>query len=98
MQRSYEESRAFIDEELIAALFENLPGLLTDDEQEKLRECARLAMEQQSAAAQIGVEAARRHATTETEDRSRREAVGRYYMALLFQRAEAAAVEDMIEH
>jgi hypothetical protein len=97
-QQRFEASRELIDEEMIAALLENLPALLTESEQAQLRECARLAVEQQCRVAEIGVDAARRHSTTDIEECNRREAVGRYFTMMLIHYAETAASENMTEN
>jgi len=97
---SYEqvqEHRSLVREEIVAALLEDLPALLTEGEQAQLRECARLIVEQQTRAAEIGVEAARRVATTDEEEANRREAIGRCLIVFLVQYAQAAASENLIE-
>lgn len=85
-----------LDEERIAAYLANLPALLTEDERAKLSKCARLIVRHQSRVAEVGIEAARRCSTTDAEEVCAREAVGRFFMVLLFRETEAAAVE-MVE-
>jgi hypothetical protein len=91
------QHRALVDEERVAALLENLPELLTSDEQERLRRCARVVVKLQTRAAEIGLEAARRHSTTDVEEFTAREAIGRYFMVLVWQGLDTAANENLIE-
>ncbi len=93
-----EANRARIDEERVAALLEDLPALLTEGEQAKLRECARLAVEQYLKMSEIGLEAARRHSDSESEEMSRREAIARFYVMLTVQFMETAANENLTEN
>jgi hypothetical protein len=100
MQQSNENEQqgAVIDEEVIAALLADLPTLLTEDEQTQLRECADLAAKQNLKMAEIGLVAARRHATTVADEVNRREAIGRFYLMLTFQQMQKEASENLIEN
>jgi len=91
-----EANRALVDEERVAALLADVSQLLTEGEQAQLRECARVAVEQQSTVSEIGLEAASRASTSEVDEFSRREAIARYYFFLILQQTEAAATENKV--
>ena len=92
----FETNRAMVDEDTVEQLLENLDKWMTDDERAKLQQLAVRGAALTRQMAEVGLEAARRNATSAEQEINMREAAARFYTAMLFQEMEAQAAENLI--